>query len=183
MMKHMTFCSGIVLVLICALFVNGCALDKKTAQIRLSEDQLERVCVMPFLLGMYRDNLNEKIDETFTCTLDKFCLDPEDVKDGADEFLTRQVHERLLNRLGRSVVSMKEAEKAYENITIDLSNETPRSLAKRMGEKVNANLVMVGTVWRYKERIGGTMAMESPASVAFALYLLDGSTRPSSPLC
>jgi hypothetical protein len=36
--------------------------------------------------------------------------------------------------------------------------------------------MIVGTVWRYKERVGGALAVQSPASVAFAIYVIEVAT-------
>ena len=37
--------------------------------------------------------------------------------------------------------------------------------------------MMAGNVWRYRKRVGTAFSVERPASVAFAVYLVDMKTR------
>ena len=66
--------------------------------------------------------------------------------------------------------------KAYRETPKDEFKDTPLALARRVGKALSANAMMVGTVWKYRDRVGGTRAVESPASVAFAVYLIDVET-------
>ena len=43
----------------------------------------------------------------------------------------------------------------------------------RVGQQVGADWVVAGGIYRFKERVGGTMSVESPASVAFDIALID----------
>ena len=46
------------------------------------------------------------------------------------------------------------------------------AVAAALGKKVNADVVLFGTVDRFKERVGVAYAAESPASVEFTLHLV-----------
>ena len=61
----------------------------------------------------------------------------------------------------------------FERIPKNEAEDTPRDLAQKTGHALGANLIIVGTVWKFKERVGGAMGVESPASVAFAIGLID----------
>jgi hypothetical protein len=63
--------------------------------------------------------------------------------------------------------------KTYAQLPLDDRRDTPLALSQKMGKLLDANLMAVGTVWRYRERVGGAGAVSSPASVAFALHLVD----------
>ena len=56
------------------------------------------------------------------------------------------------------------------------TQDTPLSLAQRLGRALGATHIMVGNVWRFRERVGGSMGVETPSSVAFLLYMVDIST-------
>lgn len=73
-------------------------------------------------------------------------------------------------------VAPSEVRKAYERIPKDELTDTPRAIATRVGEFLKTDLMIVGTVWRYKERIGGALAVQGPASVAFAIYVIEVAT-------
>ncbi|MBU0989327.1 MAG: hypothetical protein KJ823_03990, partial [Proteobacteria bacterium] len=61
----------------------------------------------------------------------------------------------------------------FERIPKNEAEDTPRDLAQKTGHALGANLIIVGTVWKFKERVGGAIGVESPASVAFAIGLID----------
>lgn len=65
---------------------------------------------------------------------------------------------------------------AYRTLLTDKTLDTPRKRAVRLGEALDADVVMVGTVWRYREKGASTDMPDSPASVGFALYLVDVNT-------
>jgi hypothetical protein len=48
-----------------------------------------------------------------------------------------------------------------------------RSIAIRFGKKLGVDMVVAGTLWRFTERKGNAFAAETPASVAFSLFLID----------
>jgi hypothetical protein len=54
--------------------------------------------------------------------------------------------------------------------------DTPRKRAVRLGEALDAQAVMVGTVWKYRERGALVDMPEGSASVGYALYLVDAKT-------
>jgi len=51
--------------------------------------------------------------------------------------------------------------------------EQPEVLAQRLAPRVKADSVLVGWVFRYRERIGGPWAAQEPASVAFVAILFN----------
>ena len=73
-------------------------------------------------------------------------------------------------------VAPSEVRKAYERTPKDELIDTPRAIATRVGELLKADLMIIGTVWRYKERVGGALPVQSPASVAFAIYVIEVAT-------
>jgi hypothetical protein len=65
---------------------------------------------------------------------------------------------------------------AYEALVIDEAKDTPLSLTRRVGEAVGANLMILGSLWKFMDRSGGPAGSNYPASVAFDLYLIDVSS-------
>jgi hypothetical protein len=51
--------------------------------------------------------------------------------------------------------------------------DTPRKQAVRLGETLDADIVVVGTIWRFRQKGALEDVPDSPASVGFALYLVD----------
>ena len=105
---------------------------------------------------------------------------PGEVADEAAIFLTDQLVSRLKSHTNYQIV--------YTGFTpasltaLYSANETTvaakKALADR-GRRHDADGVMVGFVYRYKERVGKGYGVESPASVAFDMHLIrvaDGRT-------
>jgi TolB-like protein len=67
------------------------------------------------------------------------------------------------------IVSESEAREVSQTITA--SNEAAR--LRQLGEAVYADAVLIGRVRRFRERVGDEWGVKSPASVAFALELVD----------
>lgn len=135
----------------------------------LSRARLEKIGVMPFFKGRHPTNVRQ----TLNCNLCQLAFNPASVAIGAEMTLTRYVQEAATSRHGEKVAPQAEVMRAYEGLGIDEARDTPMSLTKQVGEKVGANLMILGTVWRYRERIGGPAGSTHPASVAFDLYLID----------
>ncbi len=74
------------------------------------------------------------------------------------------------------MISLVKLLEVYEQIARDALQDTPRTIAKNLGRALNANLIMVGTVCRYRDRVGRAAGVQSPASVAFSVYLVDLAT-------
>ena len=131
--------------------------------------RVERIGVMPFLKGRH----GSPVGETPDCPLSQLYFNPERLSGDSDRSLTRYVHEALQKRHGEKVTSLEKALEAYGKISKDEAKDTLRTLAVKLGESLEANLMVAGTVWRYEERSGGPVGAFSPASVAFVVYLID----------
>ncbi|MFC1822836.1 hypothetical protein ACFL9T_09030 [Thermodesulfobacteriota bacterium] len=133
-----------------------------------SDIKVQKIAVMPFLKGFY----GTKISETLDTPLYQASFNPDNISADADQILRKYIHQALGNRLGEKVIPLIDNIKAYDQLPKDGIKDTPRTLAIKLGKALGANLIMGGYVWRYKERIGGSYGVESPASVAFGIYLL-----------
>jgi len=153
------------------LLVDGYTPCRAAAQPQtgLSLARVERIGVMPFFKGRHGSDAGE----TLNCPVCQLYFRSESMSGDADRILTRYVHEALRNRYGEKVIPLTESIEVYERISRDELKDTPRSLARKLGETLEADLMIVGTVWRYRERVGGALGSESPASVAFDIYLID----------
>ncbi len=66
--------------------------------------------------------------------------------------MTRLVNDMLQIRFEDQMVSMEESAAVYADVIQDQTLNTPRKLAKTFGEKLQADLVVVGTIWRFLGR-------------------------------
>jgi hypothetical protein len=114
--------------------------------------------------------------QTLDCPLARLSFDPENVLRGCDQTLTVYVQEAIQRRHGDRVIPLEEAREVSQRLDRDQTTDTPRSTAQDFGRAVGTSHVILGAVWRYKDRMGGPAAAQSPASVAFAVCLVDVAT-------
>lgn len=134
--------------------------------------RVERVGLMPFFKGSYGSDIGSSL----TCPVCELSFDANNLTPDCDRVLTGFVQDSLEIRYGDKLIPLREVMKAYRETPKDEFKDTPLALAQRVGKALSANAMMVGSVWKYRDRMGGTRAVESPASVAFAVYLIDVET-------
>jgi hypothetical protein len=87
--------------------------------------------------------------------------------------MTRLVNDVMKIEFADQTVSMEEAGAVYADVIRDQTLDTPRKRAKKFGENLHADLVVVGTIWRFREKGTVEEIPDSPASVAFGVYLIE----------
>ena len=178
-MKRMVLCSIIFLGVTFPLLINGCMPRRAltTEQTALSPIKVERIGVMPFLKGKHYANIDDPTDRTLNCRLDQLCFNADNLQSKADEILTRFMWNAMEKRFNDRLIPLDDAIAVYKELIINRNIDTPRSLAIKLGKELRVEHIILGVVWRYRDRVGTAMAVSKPASVAFAVYLLDVETR------
>jgi len=135
-------------------------------------DYIQSIALMPFWLGKPEPGVTLKDKSFIDCTLGQLCYLENDPLDQASDILNEITQHELKSLFNEKVIPFEKSESTY--ISMDKEDtETLRLLAVRFGKKMDVDLVMAGTLWRYRERQGTAYAAESPASVAFSLFLIN----------
>ena len=140
-------------VVICiSLLIHICIPIRAFAQSEavLSSIKVKRIGVMPFFKGRYGSTVKDTLD----ASVSKLYFNPESVAENSDRVLTGHVQEALQKRHGEKVVPLTDVTMVFERIPKNGTEDTPKSLAQKTGHTLRANLIIVGTVWRFKERVG-----------------------------
>jgi hypothetical protein len=147
---------------------------------QLQEPQVEiffkRLAIAPVFVGHRIPSIDETLDDTLSCNISEICVDDPNISATAGSMLTRLIHSTLINRFGPNVVPLEDAQTAYADLRLDDARDTPRTLSRRLGKSLSADLIVIGTVWRYRDKGAIEGFPEKPASVAFALYLVEPET-------
>jgi hypothetical protein len=151
-----------------SLFI-GMLLLTECPAIFAQEPGASSVAIMPFVKGKHP----QKIEETLNCPYANICFEDENVLPGADKALTRMLQEMLSIDLKDALLPPDRMEYIYETMKINYADDTPASFAQRLGKSLNVRYMVVGNVWRYKNRTGESFASSKPSSVAFSLYVID----------
>jgi hypothetical protein len=83
------------------------------------------------------------------------------------------VHGELVKRYGAKVVRLSETLRVYDQIPKNEGKDTLMDIAQTLGRRLEANLVVLGTVWRYRDKFRSDTGRTGPAAVSFAVYLVD----------
>jgi len=130
------------------------------------------VAVMPFFTGEYSNQI-EMGRPPLQFLFDQIAAEEGDKKVTGEKVLTDLMNEALLKRLSQQLVPQDVVQNEFMNLAIDSMSDTPLAIAVRLGKTLQADYVVVGIVWGYKDRIGSKMAAEEPASVSFSIFLVD----------
>lgn len=136
----------------------------------------QRVAVASFLVGRHKPHMDESMDLTLSCPIGEICKDDPTILPHAGITLTRLVSEKLHSRFTPWVVGREQVQAAEMQMALDQGRDTPIDLARRLGRLVEAEVVIIGIVWRYRERGAVAERPDGGASVAFAIYAVEAAT-------
>lgn len=161
--------SRLLWILLFVLATSGCQISSSDTQTLVGYDTvpIDRIAVMPFLPGNTALQADDRVKPALDCTLMEFCEEISELEAGAESALTRQMQRVLARRLGDKVLPATQSTRIFDQLPQNRRVDTPRQLAQRFGEIAGADHVILGSVWRYRER-----TPEEGASVAFTVYLL-----------
>jgi len=134
-----------------------------------------RIALMPFLLGQL-ESPNALLVKPLSTPVANMAVDNRGLPEEADRVINRLLTAALKQRYAARLVPWEEVVTAYGSIGQDPLNDTPRKRAIQLGQAVQADIVVVGTIWRFREKGAVEGVPDSPASVGFALYLVDVET-------
>jgi hypothetical protein len=172
--KGAAICSMIAVWCIVGLMFDGYIPRRAAAQSRDEpiNIQWEKIGVMPLFKGRRSADTGESV----TCPICELSFKAENIKEGADRAITSYVQKALELIYRDKVIALEEVARVYQEILRDDAKDIPQSLAQKAGVALGADLMIVGTVWRYRDRVRDPMEPERGASVAFDIYLIEVSS-------
>ena len=162
------------ILLLCCTGLGGCRSSGPVTQLNGELAGTETVLVLPFknMAWLHGEGVNVRSPLTGKV----FLTGP--VADGADRLLTDMLLDALHRQTRFKTVPSSEAPAVLD--ALQSSSDEQRSPLKALaqtGRMLEADLVFQGYLYRFKNRVGKDYAAESPASVAFDLYLIDSRTQ------
>lgn len=156
--------------LFCTIFLlSGCQSRVVVPETVSEPLRLERILVLPFknMAEIYGENVSVR------CSLCNNIFTTDKVDEGADRFLTEQMMSLLSSKKSIQLIPEGQAEGVRSGLLSKNGKEmTERDLLVAMGRALGADAVMVGRIFRFRERSGTRYSVESPASVAFDIDLV-----------
>jgi hypothetical protein len=97
----------------------------------------------------------------------------EEVPEGATKFMTEHLINLLMNDRAYRFVFPEETEETLSSLQVDENGVVRMTdLPAISGDTNGVDAVLLGYLFRFKERVGTRYSVESPASVTFSLFLV-----------
>jgi TolB-like protein len=166
---------GLALLVLGFLFLSSQALqaeEKKTEPPRAGAKT--RIVVIPFQSVMPEDG-----SSSVRCPVCGSISPGGSVVKGAEKVLEEIFTDKLRELNDVEIIPSEKTEKIYHQVRVDFEKQSPIGKALKVGNELHADVLAVGYVYRYRERVGYAYSTEHPASVSFEIHLIsvkDGTT-------
>jgi len=128
--------------------------------------------VMPCQLGKPIPDTPSEKKAIIDCTLSELCfLEGNPLSDAAD-IVTNLLQREMMRRFGAGVLPLDQVRKDFD-LHPPEATETLRQAAVKLGRQLGVDYVLASTLWRFDDRLGSQAGAKKPASVAFAVFLID----------
>jgi len=128
----------------------------------------QEVAVLPFLL-VKPEGQGERVVKGLW---ENFFFRTGELPARAGSEMTAIFH-RQLNRLGRcELVPLAQAQAVVEGVDPHIFRQDPIGTAVQIGRELGVYAVVIGGVYRFEQRRGSALGVESPASAAFDAHLV-----------
>jgi hypothetical protein len=129
---------------------------------------IERILVLPIQVATEY----HQAGSTVRCYECQYFVQTGKIEAGADAFMNEQILTYISNKTPYKAIAYWKLEwVTAENLAQDFRS-LERPLLVEMGKSVKADALLVGTIYRFRQRVGSALGADSPASVAFALELI-----------
>lgn len=151
----------------------GCSPDGITPVPEIKQYQFKRLLLLPIKDGT---EVHGK-GETVHCALCGTVYTIGTVESGAEEFMTDRLKFMLDGWTSSTLVSSEQYQALRSRILSSKREPvTERELLIAIGREYNADAILTGSVYKFKNRVGSNFAVESPASVGFDLDLIEAQS-------
>ena len=127
-----------------------------------------RLAVVPF----QRISPEDGAFKTVRCPVCGVLITAEKIPQDAEKIVEDVFIERLKGGKELTIIPPDRTGGIYERVTSGLFKTEIREVLKNVGQELEADGIVMGYVYRYRERKGYSYSAEKPASVAFAIHLI-----------
>jgi hypothetical protein len=134
-----------------------------------------RLAVIPFQAVTPKDDKAA----TVTCPICGSVNSSGGIVKGAEQIVEEIFTDKLKTLKDVDIIPPERAAGVYQRISTDSLKQPLWQTIQRVGQELQADVLAVGYVYHYRERVGYDYSTERPASVAFEIHLIsvkDGST-------
>lgn len=158
------------LILACCAGLWACKSSGPVTHATGEFDGTGKVLVLPFQNMAWLHGADVDVSNPLTGKV--FVTGP--VSEGADRFLTDLLVDALQQQTAFQTIPSREAVAVMDALkSAGAYQQSPLKMLAQTGRMLNADMVIQGYLYRFKDRVGADYSAESAASVAFDVYLID----------
>lgn len=135
---------------------------------------LMRLAVLPFHAVWPEEN-----STTARCPICGSVNSSGSIARGAEKILEELFTDKLRELKNTEVIVPEKAAGIYKRVAADSLKKPALQIIRKTGSELGADVLAVGYLYHYRERVGYDYSVERPASVAFEIHLIsvkDGGT-------
>jgi hypothetical protein len=167
---HRRHAVTVVFLLFSALYMTGCSGDQAatgSSEVK-GPFNIETLFVAPFHIASER----YEVGTTMQCSMCGAVFDTGPVASGDDVYMTEQLLAILRSETPYTIIPPQAGGGVLSQILSESLSVSRQALLIEMGRSLGADAVVSGTLFRFRQRVGTGFSVETPASVAFSLYLV-----------
>jgi hypothetical protein len=150
----------------------GCAATPNSAQPPPVLSKYNRVALLPFANAAALYGEGQQVRNPLTSKVFNTGVVPE----AATEILTQLLWDRLTAKSTTQIIPPEESVGEKAALISEATIFSERRLVSALGRRQGADAVLMGTLYRYRERVGLKYSVDTPAAVTFDLLLLDSAS-------
>ena len=150
------------------LHMVACAFRETPTAEPLRALNIKKLLVVPFNKAFER----YEAGSTVRCPLCGAVFVTGPVPKGVDRYMTRQLLAYLKDKTTYTLISPGPGAAVRSNLLFESADLSEREVLIEMGQRLKADAVVSGTVYRFRQRVGTGFSVSTPASVAFGIHLL-----------
>ncbi|MDJ0783774.1 MAG: hypothetical protein QNJ22_17505 [Desulfosarcinaceae bacterium] len=147
----------------------GCAKSPRPAPQTVILSKYQQVALLPFANATALYGEGQQVRNPFTSKVFNTGPVPEEAAETLTQILWEQLQAKTLARILPPAQSVGERAELISETTLF----SERRLVAELGRRQGADAVLMGTLYRYRERVGLKYAADTPAAVTFDLLLLE----------
>jgi hypothetical protein len=158
-----------IFVLTSMVFLSACRGDHIVKEEPSVLSGVKKILILPFkdMSGVFGENENAR------CPVCGKVFTTGEVEENAADMLTDHVFILLKDRKEIELIPSSQAQGVMSGLLAENKNAfQERNLGVETGRALNADAVVVGYIYRFRERVGARYSVDLPASVAFDIHLI-----------
>jgi hypothetical protein len=152
-----------------SLLLLGCGFPTKNAEILTSQhSHINTILVLPF------ESAGSAVghEAAMYCPVCNGAFEAGPIESGAEKYLTKQLMAFLKKKTDYELIAPETVNGVRSKVISHDITVPYRRLLIEMGKALHADGVLSGIVWRFRQRVGTALSVESPASVGFGVHLV-----------